>query len=134
MVAVFAVWLITVMYWQRWRFPAFRRPGPAEEKFARVNLAAVATQGILALAGTFVSLANGTGYPLLGVAAAVLLLGAVKLYQIKMPNPSLRGYAGTGHHADLDALKRPASRWPYTIAYTSGYLLLFAFVVTSGWR
>ncbi|MHC6228412.1 hypothetical protein ACX5I6_01195 [Arthrobacter sp. MMS24-T111] len=126
-VAASAVWLVTALFWQRWRFPAFRRPGPAEEKFARVNLSAVAAQGFLAVAGTFVSAVTGTGHPLLGVAAAMFMLGAVYLYRIKLPSPSLWSYAGAGRHADADAPRRPTSRWPYTIAYTIGYLLLLAF-------
>lgn len=133
-IAAFTVWLVTAMYWQRWRFPAFKRPGRAEEKFARVNLAAVAAQGLIAVAGTFVSVVTGTGIPLLGVAAAAVMLGAVYLYRIKLPSPSLRSYAGAGRHADLNALQRPTSRWPYTFAYMMGYLVLLAFFSTSGAR
>lgn len=127
---LYAVRLVTALFWSRWRVPALSRPGPVAEKIARVNLAAVATEGILCLVYALVCAVTGKGSPQLGIAAGAAMLCAVDLYKVKLPSPSLWTYAGTGRHADPRAQQRPTSRWPYTIAYTGGYVLLFLFALS----
>lgn len=126
------VFALTGAYWGRFRFQMLKRGGAVDEQLGRINLVLVGFQGVLAATLPF---ANGNGgYSILAFTASTLFLAALGMYRLRRPDLRLSRYAGTGSHADTDALQRPTTRWPYTLTYMLGYFVLFAYFVTLGLR
>ncbi|WP_115787743.1 hypothetical protein [Arthrobacter silvisoli] len=132
LIASVLVFTLTGTYWGRFRFPMLKSGGAADERLGRINFVLVGLQGVLA---TTLPFANGNrGFSLLAFTASTLFFAALGIYRLKRPDLRLSRYAGTGSHADTDALKRPTTRWPYTLTYMLGYFALFAYFGTLGLR
>jgi len=121
---------LSAAYWGRYRFPMVRRGSRLDERLGLLNMVCVAGQGVVAIALAFST--NLAGIPLLAFTAGGLLLASVPLYFNKQRDLRLTGARSASRHVDGESQLRLMSRWPYTLAYTVGYVTLFAYILSVG--
>lgn len=83
--------------------------------------------GLIALALPI--LTGFDGIPALAFVAAALLLGSVALYRVEVPDLRMASAINRGRHELPSDLQRK-SRWPYTLTYMTGFVLIFVYIPT----
>jgi len=121
---VLAGW--SIAYWGRYRAP-LKRNSRTDNVLGIINVICIA---LLCLIAATLPLSTGfVGIPVLGFAAAALFLASLFLYRIRAADLRMVRASGRGRRG-LPVSQREMTRWPYTLVYMIGYVLLAAYIAT----
>jgi hypothetical protein len=110
----------------RFRFPL--EPGSKLDNFfvhlqLVGNILAVVTAALLPIVTEY------RGIPALSFIAAILVVAALAIYQVKLPSIwNTERTTAAKHSVDAESLVR--TRWPYRTLFAVGYFVLLAYVFT----
>ena len=94
----------------------------------KVHLTAIALAAIVMV--SLPSLTDFNGTPLLAYASGLVLAASLPLFLIKMPYPVNVLMPAKGTRAKPPAEQSRSSRWPFSLAWTVGYLLGGCYIAT----